>query len=242
MLGSGPAAAQPDSLAPAAVAESFFRAAAAGRWRDAARHVDLVAFDAMRRERVGAIRSALRRPPITVEQYMEADPQMPRAVAEYHVKQIHEAMGRMSNPLAHDFADVPNVDSLATLSPLDAAARWLEAQDERYQYRMAIAAARPGRGCEGVPVTSDTLAAPPPRPVLGAVVRDSVAYVVHGEPKRSSLADSSLASPEVLWEEPPAVLVLRRRRGLWLVDPRQGWRLLGGPMGIAVFSQCSRSR
>ena len=59
------------------------------------------------------------------------DPSMPRAVAEYQVKQAKESF-RDFNPLTYEYADVPTADSLAAL-PVDvAAARWLEAKDPRW--------------------------------------------------------------------------------------------------------------
>src|SRR5262249_8283624 len=74
--------------------------------------------------------------------------------------------------LAHEFPGVKALLELARLSPLDATARYLQAQDIRQQAR---AAARRG-GC------ADSVARVPAnlRRILGvALAADTVAYVVH---------------------------------------------------------------
>lgn len=53
IAGAVPGAAQET---PRAVASAFFKAIAEERWRDAARAMDLMAFDRYRRERIAALR------------------------------------------------------------------------------------------------------------------------------------------------------------------------------------------
>ena len=119
---------------PGDVALAFFAAERDGRWLDAARLLDLKAVEAQRTRSVANARRA--QPPfhLTVEQLLRHDPSMPRAVAEYQVKQS-EAVFRDFNPLSQEYADVSTADSLAAL-PIDVAgARWLEARDPRWQIR-----------------------------------------------------------------------------------------------------------
>jgi hypothetical protein len=105
-----------------------------------------------------------------------------------------------------EFARVSDVGALAALSPDTAAARWLEAQDVRYQLRRALAA----RGCP--PALADSLGARPPHRVLGTVVRDTVAYVLHEDPEWPG-TDADWGGPT------PAVMPLRR-------GPDGRWRIV----------------
>src|SRR5689334_18852559 len=92
----------------AAVADAFFRAVAAARWRDAARHVDLALFDSLRRERVGEMRAGLRTPPITPELLLQMDSTMPRAVAEWQAKKMETIAQGPTNLLPYAYARVTN--------------------------------------------------------------------------------------------------------------------------------------
>jgi hypothetical protein len=132
---------------PAQVAAAFFKAVAEERWRDAARQLDLAAFDRFRRERIAAAR--LPQPPhrqTTVEDLLRHDPDMPRAVAEYQIRKMTEARRHVFNWVDHEFAGVADVDALAALSAEESAARWLQARDLRWQSRRAAERER-ARGC-----------------------------------------------------------------------------------------------
>jgi hypothetical protein len=118
---------------PADVARDFFAAERDGRWLDAAHLLDLKSFEPQREQSITNARRARPEFHLTVEQLLRHNPTMPRAVAEYQVKQS-ETMMRDFNPLLYEYADVPNADSLAHL-PVDvAAARWLEAKDPRWLF------------------------------------------------------------------------------------------------------------
>ena len=123
---------------PAAVVDSFFRAEEQERWTDAARLMDLHAVGAMRDQEVSNVRMArLRVHHVTPEELMRFDPKMPRVVAKSQAAKSNEQVGRF-DWIRHEYADVPSADSLASLSTVDAAARWLEARDTRYMMRRAL--------------------------------------------------------------------------------------------------------
>jgi hypothetical protein len=226
-----PAAAQ---AAPTEVATAFFKAVADERWRDAARAMDLMAFDRYRRERIAVLR--LPQPPMrqmTVDEYLQHDPGMPRAVAEYHVRKLREERHDPSDWLLREFAEVPSVDSLAALSVEEAAARWLRAQDLRWAFRQARERERE-RGC---PLPSEG-AEPHPAPsnrVLGEVMIDSTtAYVLH-ETQLFHRAEPDVDA--AMYAMPPSVLTLRRRGDRWRILPRE--TMLRGSAAVGFVSvQC----
>jgi hypothetical protein len=185
------------------------------RGRDAARLLDLRSFERYWREQVHWMK---RRPvdherTITVEELLRHDPQMPRAVAEYQVRRALETRPDFGEMLNHEYAGVTSLDSLAALSVEDAAARWLRAQDHRWAARLSRRdAAR--RGCP-MPPETDAPEPAPPHQVLGMVVRDSVAYILHVDPLvQMKSGDTDLHGPS------PLVLHLRRRSGRWQILPR----------------------
>ena len=241
--GAAPPATHP--LAPEAVARAFFAAAAAARWREAAGYVDLARFDAMRRERVEGARRYSPLPVMTAAELRRHDPEMPQAVAEYTVRQMAEVRARSGDRIAHEYADVPSADSLARLPAIEVAARWLEAQDLRYQVRRALADER-ARGCTAHP-DMPGLPAERPRAVLGAVVRDSAAYVLHeaapeadGAPEPTDAASRRRRLRRAAGLEfPPAVLVLRPVGGAWRVVPSPGG-LTGGLGSVGVSLDCTQ--
>jgi hypothetical protein len=113
---------------PTEVAAAFFKAVTEERWRDAARELDLAAFDRFRRERIAAERLSPRRQwVVTADDLLRRDPDMPRAVAEYQAKKIEESARETVSWTERDFANVSGIDSLAALSAEEAAARWLQA-------------------------------------------------------------------------------------------------------------------
>jgi hypothetical protein len=187
------------------------------RWRDAARAMDLMAFDRYRRERLAAAR--LPQPPaprLTVDEILQHDPDMPRVVAEYQVRKNNERLYDPSEWLLREFAGVRSLDSLATLSVEESAARWLQARDYRWSIRQAIERER-ARGCPSSAEPGGSLPAPDHK-VLGAVVIDSTtAYVLHENDEfRRAEPDPDAAMHDM----PPNILILRRRGGRWRILPR----------------------
>lgn len=211
---------------PAAVADSFFRATEQERWRDAARLMDLATFGALRDQDVANMRNARTRVHrMTAEEFMKFDPKMPRAVARYQAARSNEQIGR-NDWLLHEYADVPTVDSLAALSAEDAAARWLQAKDQRYMMRQALANQS---GSCSVPDSIVAQAVHLPRPSyreLGTVIADSLAYVLYTEDMSPEATPDSATETYARaritgasYVMSPPVLTLRRVGGLWRIAP-----------------------
>jgi hypothetical protein len=219
---------------PTGVATAFFEAMAEERWRDAARSMDLLAFDRYRREQISAVR--LPQPPrrrMTVDDYLQHQPDMPRAVAEYHVRTMNERVHDPSEWLLREFAGVRSLDSLAALSAEEAAARWLQAQDFRWSFRQAREQER-ARGCP-IPDEADQHLPAPEHRVVGAVIVDSAtAYVLHEDDQfRRAEPDRDAAMHAPL----PNILTLRRRGDRWRILPRQA--MFHGSGAVAHVSvQC----
>jgi hypothetical protein len=227
---------------PEEVAKAFFDAAAAHNWRDAAGFLDLDAFERYRRQMVESARRPFRGPAITVATLMKSDPDMPRAVAEYEVRRL-EKMGGDSTPwLRYEFADVASVSDLAALSTIEAAARFIEAEDFGYKRREAVR--RDTAGCRKLAksVIMPDVRTEPNR-ILGVIVRDSDAYVLHESSDMQLMArarDSSAAhqarvtgSRVTEWYTlPPHVMQLRMIEGKWLILGAQGLLDEGGMVSV----------
>lgn len=213
----------PDVVAERGVSTAFFKAIEASDWKAAAGFLDLAELE---RERQSAAEGARRQrtmAPLTVEQLMRMDPEMPRAVAEYQVKRMNRSPQSRSY-LEHDFG-IADPDSLLALPIEDVAARWLEAHDQRAMYREAL---RVSGSC---PATlADTLPAPEHR-IIGTVVDDSTAYTLFSQ---RDPGDPGMPPEIHLGSFPPKILQLRQGRGAWWVVPGPDMR---GAMSMSV--QCS---
>jgi hypothetical protein len=121
---------------PEDVVRAFFNAEKAGRWRDAAAMLDQTYITTYQQDLLTGLRNRPSLRKATVEDLMRADSTMPRAAAEYQLKQMYDSMNE-STFLEQDFARVTTVDSLAALSPAEAAARWLEARDPAYKTELS---------------------------------------------------------------------------------------------------------
>jgi len=224
---------------PAAVVDSFFRATRQERWRDAARLIDLEAMGDLRDQTV----RFMRRPPsvhrITPEEIMKSDPKMPRVVAEYEAARSNGAVASY-DAVSEEYANVPNVDSLAALPVEEAAARWLQAQDPRYKMRRSLDAARTRCGLPDSVVASLLHQSTVTQQVLGTVLQDSIAYVLFAErPVQAPEADSARAhsrrrrsSRRASWVMPPPVLTLRRLGARWRIAPGQPFGGWSGDMSV----------
>jgi hypothetical protein len=218
---TAPRASSP-AAGPAEVAREFFDALAAQRWRDAVAYVDTAAFEMVRRDELARdwqMRAAeqespaARDPQMMVRAMMQSDPKMPREVAEYFVRQVRESRRHSHSLIGMDFARVPTADSLERLPTTEAAARWLEAHDEMFQFRQERDERR-ARGCPELPSDAE-LDRPRPHVVLGAVVLgDTAAYVLHRDPARGAEMAAAMGG----WRPvTPEVLPLRRVAGQWRV-------------------------
>lgn len=215
------------------IAELFFSAAAAGRWKEAASYLDLDAFETYRRQQVRWSRVPQPVHELTAEELMRHDPDMPRAVADYQVAKYKSGRGEIGDGLSYEYAGISSADSLAALSTLDAAARWIQARDPIYQMELSIARYRREGSCQALP-TMLKLPRPAPNRILGVTENDSLAYVVHDdrsvmlnpfeEAPRAGKATSARPTPERWMTFPPTVLQLRRVKGRWAIfgELRQG--------------------
>jgi hypothetical protein len=227
---------------PAAVVDSFFRATEQQRWRDAARLMDLEAFGELRDQAVRFRRRPQKVHRLTPDELMKHDPKMPREVAEYEVARSNEAMARYDG-VSQEYANVPSVDSLAALPVEEAAARWLQARDPRYQMLRSLDEVRSRCNLPDSLVARALLQAPSTTAqVIGTVLEDSVAYVLYvDKPVRQGGADSARAhrrrsAPRASWAMPPPVLTLRRLGSHWRIAPGEPF---GGWSGYMTVSDCS---
>jgi hypothetical protein len=238
------------AASPADVAREFFAAERDARWLDAARMFDLKSFEAQRAQSVANARRTRDAHPfrLTVDQILRHDPSMPRAVAEYQVKQAEQSF-RDFNPLADDYADVPTEDSLAALPIVVAAARWLEAKDPRWVMKRE---ARWSGECAQVydsllkrPSTLDSVAASMfmlPRPEVVAVASggstagsaDSLSYVIFRERYETTLDSTARPRMAVLpMQMSPSVLTMIRTPAGWRVQPVQDLGYAHGTFGFS---------
>lgn len=220
-----PRAVQPqsDDATLRKTAEAFFAAQRDGRWLDAAHLLDLEAFERIRTEDVRDYRSQKTRKPITAEMLQKHDPALPREVAEYQARQSNK-LSEESDLLALAFADVPTSDSLAALPVAEAAARWLQAKDPRWQ----MARSRRERAspeCTLPPEAIEKLSLPLAR-IVGVTVGASnkagsndVGYVLYRR-WPWTLAQSSMSPADELGF-PPSILTLTRRAGKWRIFPTE---------------------
>ncbi len=238
---SAPAASQTRS--PRQVAEAFFAAVAAEKWREAAAFLDLQSFDSYRKLQIANSRDDSPYPELKADDLMRREPKMPRAVAEYQIQQVQEMRNERGRWLSLEFARIADADALESLSTVDAAARWIEAQDYRYKMQLADAEAK-SRGCNVPSVGAALVENWPPHRIVGEVVNDSTSYVLHidtwrGLPDsvdRPSPLPAGAEDPDAgkrEWFEPaPLVMQLRRVSGKWLIVG--GYGLLNS--GVTVMA------
>lgn len=213
---------------PRAVVDSFFAALASERWSVAANYLDLQSFARFLNERVNAARSAVPMRPTTVEDLMAADTTLPRAVAEWQIARFRNASGsRPFNDFSDEFAGITSFRALEDLTPLEGAARWLEANDPGNRLRRSFAALK----CPGLIVDSLRSWIPYALRTVGtAQVNDSTAYVLTAR----EFADSGMYAPT------PSTVLLRRRREGWQISANVA--MLSGNHFVAVDPQCPRRR
>jgi len=222
---AGPSEAQ---SSPRDAASRFLDTWSDKRWAEAARLLDLDHFDRFRQDFIGrAGRRSDNGPPMTVEEMRRRDPDMPREVAEYYIRQMREQEQRSSDPTPFEFARVRSVSELRGLTAEEAAARWLESRDPAYQIRVQFE----GAGCP-VPRDADSAAAPERR-LLGVVADgDTAAYAVFREQAPDQTRSASEGGDLFVME-------LKLRRGRWMVEPRSD---LLPEIGMVDTEDCRRGR
>jgi len=224
---------------PQEVVRAFFAAEQEGRWVDAARSLDLIAFERIRKTTVEAARHRREFAGPTVESLLRLDPDMPRAVAEYQVLQWQRQMHDYDY-LAQEFAHVSSPDTLAALPVLDAAARWLEAKGPvwRTELQWRDARARPRNDCPGLSDSAikamQIKEAQGPRAVIRASTPDTgtVSYVVIDVefPGVSHADTSGRAGPL------PRAIELRKSAGEWRIEPAPDLPNSNGMGGMYAYA------
>jgi hypothetical protein len=205
------------------VAKAFFEAVAAERWRDAASYLDLDSFERFRQQMIENYR--LPRPAWswTADSVIKHQPDMPKAVAEYQIAQMKKFASDTNATLRYQFADIRSVTELAALSTVEAAARMIEAEDIRYKLRLSQEMAR----CVPPYRKATPQIEIAPDQILGTIVRDSVAYVVHSEGLMSLDSATRARSARRAMQQhsegrdwfsiPPMVMQLQNIGGRWLI-------------------------
>lgn len=202
------------NASPTEVAREFFTAQMDGRWIDAARLLDLWAFEPYRQDAIRNSRLSRGVVGPTPEQVMAETPDMPRAVAEYVARKYSQAAD--SDALSLVFARTSSADVLAGMPADQAAARWLEARDPRWTLERSIA--HLPAGCLRPKV--ETIPKPRPVEVVGNAITapavsnetDSVSYVLFRDVATSP-------SSRIGDRTPPGVLTLLRANGQWRILP-----------------------
>lgn len=208
-----------ESLAtPEAVVAALSRALAARRWRDAVAFLDEASLQEFHRSQTKFIPERVAPPrTLTADDLMRHEPEMPRDVAEYTVRQHRRHQEDHIMHPEHEFAGITSWAEIATLAPDDLASRWLEAHDPANEMRRQLA--RKGR-----PSLADDFL-PPQRQLLplGHVREgDNLAHVVCRERyAQPGFAASGAESPGSESDPAPGWLqivpVRRDERGDWYV-------------------------
>ena len=194
---------------PRDVTARFIDAWNGRRWNEAAQLIDLEQFDRFRQDFITrARRSNEEEPRMTVADLQRQDPRMPREVAEYQIRMMEEQRRRYADPTPFEFARVSSASVLRNLSPEDAAARWLESRDPRWQVTMQFQQA-------GCPAPEDADQIPmATRRLIGVVTeREATAYAVFRE-ERSGDEQQDMSGGDL------GVIELREIRGRWVILPR----------------------
>ena len=205
---------------PESIVVRYFECLREERYRDAA---ELVAPLCLRR--FVEHEAPRHRPhvPLTVDEYLERDPDLPREVAEYRVAQA----ARLPPPRLSDyFAGIESAAELASLGDRELYARHIEAEDPAARCRRQIDQLRsryPEYDSELLDIRGRQ-ASTWQFTILGSVTVNERVFVLFEHPLP--------APPEELhWEPKPHVAVLR--------ETSEGWRLAGDPnpyagMGVAL--------
>jgi len=220
---------------------AFIDAFAAERFVEAAAFVDSASFDAWRRQRVDAARRQRAPSVVTAAQLMRIEPGLPRAVAEYQAKRANATARRhrVLDLLLRDFGGFRSVDDIARVGVREAAAAWLRAQHPKSVAERELRDARERCPPDSALVAEiRALARVDSQSVVGAVLRDSLAFVV---------IQQVLAAPGEFGREErdaalaPRAVRMRREADRWVLLDWEGW-FLDSAIGMTQTPACPRSR
>jgi hypothetical protein len=130
-----------DHQDPLALFGAAVAAVNAEDWAAAAALCDPVSLRAFHRQLLEQFAPRERQPPLTVDEYLRHAPEMPRAVAEYHVAQ-HERLADPGERLRRELPGIADAAALGALTPAQAFAAWLDGRSPRRQLARLAAEGR----------------------------------------------------------------------------------------------------
>jgi hypothetical protein len=207
-----------------AVADSFYAAVERADWASAARFLDSAAVGRRLRERIQRARTELPMSRPTVESLMAADTTLPRAVAEWRLRDMTRWPERRFRDYSDEYAGISSFEALLALPVEEAGARWLEAMDPTSRIRRLLRE----RGCDTRSFESIQAHLFRLR-TLGALVADSARAYVLAE----TAANRAEGPPEA--QVSPAVVSMVRVGQAWRIVPT--YNLLSGG-AMAGISGC----
>lgn len=219
----------PPERAVRAVVDSFFAFVEREKWDSAAALIDLPRFEPYFKQAVRNARSAVPQREMTVDDMMASDSTMPRAVAEWELERQKRYARARFGDISSEFAGITTQQALFALTLSEAAARWLEGQDDRAQLRDAWA--RAGCSLATLPQVLSMFSTH----VVLATARgdDSTAFAVHNDGPSFRDAASMFGTERVM--------ILHRTGGRWRIEPRHD--LLHAGQGVSHgFSGCPTRR
>jgi hypothetical protein len=221
---------------PEAAVRAFIAALESQRWEDAARLVHPEALDRYRERSLSSLRVVAHR--ASAEDFLRQDPQMPPEVAEYQARRAAEG-AREYRRFELERAGVASAEELESLSPEQAFARYLEANDLQRSLQRVIE-----RETDEPSAELFTRAAPRlDRIVIGSVPASQPPGGISGMPAGEfayvlySVAHRVRNYPEH-GPERVAVVGARRDGSDWKLDPRdhEAHELFGSSNYTVAFS------
>lgn len=170
---------------------------------------------------------------LTVEEYLRHSPEMPRAVAEYHVAQ-HRLMADPLWRMQQELPGVEGVEQLKQLGPEEVFARWLDGRTPRRQIERMIAEGR--IGAASAELTLEQVAPALHYEPIGVLADgDRVAHVLY-RPLEQDPDDAGTEAAEWMARMPPDERELTRdlagRQHPMVAtcrrQPDGSWRLIAG--------------
>jgi hypothetical protein len=224
-------AAHAQTGSPSAIARAYFDAIAIENWEAAASLLRADDMERIRREGIASFRPREIRT-LTADDFLRHDSAMPRAFAQYQADQVNKRMREFPDigGLQHEFANVKDTAQLASLSVVQAGARWIEARDMRFQMRQLLSRSP---DCPKGTYSAATASMVPRFDILGEVVRADTAWVLYRK------VGDGMDIPAPFSPGPSMVVLYRNARG-WRIVPREEYGHGAGSGGLIGVS-CDRS-